>query len=94
MFLEKGTYILKEFNRMLLFRIYIEICLKKFIYKEKILVPIVKEYYKYKSHCLDNLSNNFITVLYKNKRIIQLFLYNEVIKPLIPLFNKLQLFCY
>ena len=70
MFLEKGTYILKEFNGTPLFGIYIEVYLKKFIYKKKILILIIKEHYEYKSYHLNNLLNNLIIILYKNKRII------------------------
>ena len=83
---------MKEFNKIFLFKTYTEVYLKKFIYKKKILVSIVKKYYEYKSYYLNNLLNNFITALYKNKRIIQLFFYNKVIKPLVPLFDRLQLF--
>ena len=55
---------------MLLFGIYMGVYLKKFIYREKILVLVAKEYYEYKFCYLDDLLDNFIVTLYKNKRII------------------------
>ena len=74
---------------MFLFKTYIKVYLKKFIYKKKMLVFIVKEYYKYKFCYLNNLLNNFIITLYKSKRIIQLFFYNKVMELPILLFNRL-----
>ena len=70
MFLKKGTYILKEFNKIFLFGIYIKVYLKKFIYKKKILVFIIEKYYEYKFYYLNDLLNNFIIILCKNKKIM------------------------
>ena len=56
-------YVLEKLNKMLLFGTYIKVKLKKFIFREEILVFMVKKHFEYKLYFLNNFLKKTTLVL-------------------------------